>query len=370
MKKIICHISSAHDRYDTRIFLKQAISLSRAGFNTNYIVIDGNDDESLKGVNIINANKKKRTLNRIEKIIMGPFLIYKKIKILNPEVVHFHDPELILFGIYLKLRKIKVIYDIHETTWAHLLQNNNIPKGLRWILSMFFKYFEKYLSRFFNALIFATKGIQDNFSKNSKCSEVINNYPLIGDLDNIGKNDKVYNEIIYLGGINSARGIESLIKSLELTNTKLNLIGDFTEKGLKEKLSKLKGWNQVIYHGFCSREKTSKIISRCFAGLVTYYDAPNYIKAQPNKLFEYMVCGLPVVSSNFELWKLIIEGNKCGVCVNPKNPKEIANTIEYLKKNKRKAKLMGNKGREAVINKYNWTLEEKKLLNLYKKILS
>jgi len=83
-----------------------------------------------------------------------------------------------------------------------------------------------------------------------------------------------------------------------------------------------------------------------------------------------MSAEIPVVASNFPLWKEIVEGSKCGICVNPTNPQEIANAIKYLLKNDKIAKEMGRNGRLAVESKYNWESEEKKLVNLYKKLLN
>lgn len=92
---------------------------------------------------------------------------------------------------------------------------------------------------------------------------------------------------------------------------------------------------------------------------------PNYVDAQPNKMFEYMSAGLPVIASNFPLWKEIIEGNQCGICVNPLEPKEIAAAIDWLTQNPEAAEQMGKNGRKAVEEKYNWQNEEEKLINLY-----
>ena len=78
-----------------------------------------------------------------------------------------------------------------------------------------------------------------------------------------------------------------------------------------------------------------------------------------------MSSGLPVIASNFPLWRKVIEGNKCGICVNPLDPKEIANAINFLIDNPKEAHQMGINGKEAVMAKYNWQIEEMKLFQLY-----
>ena len=83
-----------------------------------------------------------------------------------------------------------------------------------------------------------------------------------------------------------------------------------------------------------------------------------------------MSAGIPVIASNFPLWKNIIEGNNCGICVDPTNPSQIAVAMNFLKENPEEAKIMGDNGRKAVLEKFNWENEEKKLIELYNTILS
>jgi glycosyltransferase involved in cell wall biosynthesis len=102
---------------------------------------------------------------------------------------------------------------------------------------------------------------------------------------------------------------------------------------------------------------------------VLYHSGPNHDDSQPNKLFEYMAAGLPVIASNFALWKEIVEKNQCGICVNPLNPQEIATAINWMLQNPAGANLMGKNGQNAVLEKYNWETESQKLIKFYKEIL-
>jgi len=111
------------------------------------------------------------------------------------------------------------------------------------------------------------------------------------------------------------------------------------------------------------------VLARSMAGLVTLHPIVNYIDALPVKMFEYMVAGIPVIASNFPLWREIIEGNKCGLCVDPLNPSEIAKAIDYIVTHPAAAQQMGENGFRAVKEQYNWAIEEKKLLALYEQLL-
>ena len=71
------------------------------------------------------------------------------------------------------------------------------------------------------------------------------------------------------------------------------------------------------------------------------------------------------MASNFPLWEEIILGNKCGITVNPLDPEELAEKIEYLLGNPEERRKMGENGRKVFIEKYNWDHEKRKLLQIY-----
>ena len=75
---------------------------------------------------------------------------------------------------------------------------------------------------------------------------------------------------------------------------------------------------------------------------------------------------LPIIASDFEYFKNIFKELGCGINVDPRNSRKIAKTIDYLVDNPNIRYDMGENGYKAVINKYNWNIEEKKLINFYK----
>ena len=89
----------------------------------------------------------------------------------------------------------------------------------------------------------------------------------------------------------------------------------------------------------------------------------------PNKLFDYMLMSLPVVVSNFPLYRDVVQTHQCGLTVDPARPQEIARAIVYLIEHPREAQQMGANGRRAVLEKYNWEKESQKLLQIYDTVL-
>ena len=81
-----------------------------------------------------------------------------------------------------------------------------------------------------------------------------------------------------------------------------------------------------------------------------------------------MAQGIPLVASNFDLWKAIIEKVDCGICIDPSSPNGISEAIHLSVSDKDKAKQMGENGRAAVLETFNWAPEEKKLIQIYQEL--
>ena len=86
-----------------------------------------------------------------------------------------------------------------------------------------------------------------------------------------------------------------------------------------------------------------------------------------NKIFEYMEAGLPIICTDYDLWKEIVDKYDCGICVEPNNAKQIEEAIQFLISNKEKAYQMGQNGRKAVLLEYNWNTQEKEYLRIFRK---
>jgi len=160
-----------------------------------------------------------------------------------------------------------------------------------------------------------------------------------------------------------------MVCALECTDTRLVLAGKFASTDDFDSAKSMKGWAQVDYRGQVDRSEVAKILTESSAGLALYHPGPNHDDSQPNKLFEYMAAGIPVIASNFPLWKEIVVKNECGICVDPLNPEEIAAAINWVLQNPMAAASMGRNGLNAVLEKYNWEAESQKLNSFYEKLL-
>jgi glycosyltransferase involved in cell wall biosynthesis len=343
-------------------------SLANNGYRVFLVVADGKGDELVNNINIIDAGSQGN--NRLTRMIVTTRKVFEKAVGLDAVIYHLHDPELIPFAGKFQKKGKKVIFDAHEDVPLQILSKPYLSKPVALSFSKLIELYEKIVYKKVDFIITATPVIRNKFSMINNNTVDINNFPLLNELYSENSNVVKQNEICYIGGLSKVRGIKELVLALEHSGEcKLNLAGIFKEKDYENEVIKTKGWEKVIYHGHLNRKEIKTILSKSKAGMVTLLPIKNYIESQPVKMFEYMSAGLPVISSNFPLWKEIVEGNNCGICVNPDNPLEIAKAIQYIFDNHDITEQMGKNGRQAVIEKYNWEIEEKKLLNVYEQLL-
>jgi glycosyltransferase involved in cell wall biosynthesis len=296
--------------------------------------------------------------------------IFRKALALDSDIYHLHDPELIPVGLKLKRRGKTVIFDSHEDLPAQILTKPYLgPVALR-LLSQAAVIYERRACRQFDGIIGATAHIRDKFSAINPRTIDVNNFPIIGELESAIPWSAKGAEVCYVGNISAVRGIRALVRANSFTQSKarLNLVGSFAEPAIEREVKTCQGWECVDQFGVLDRAGVRDVLSRSMAGLVTLLPIPSYLDSLPVKMFEYMAAGIPVIGSNFPLWRSIIEKGNCGICVDPCDPRAIADAIDRLVTNPELAKRMGDNGRRLVIEKYNWGTEAMKLLSFYSSI--
>ncbi len=367
MPSKIAHLTSAHPRYDTRIFIKECTSLADAKYHVSLVVADGGGDEIKNGVHFVDVGEKEG--NRFTRMTKTVRKVYKKAIELDADVYHLHDPELIPIGLKLKKKGKIIIFDAHEDLPNQLLEKSYLNKFLLKILSKIATRYESYSTKKFDAIITATPFIRDKFLAYNPKTIDINNFPKLSEFPPYIQTNR-NNTIVYIGEIARVRGIKEIVKALQYTpQVRLNLGGNFCESDVEADVKSYPQWNQVNELGFLNRLEVSQILSQSTAGLVTLHPTRSYIDSLPVKMFEYMASSLPIIASDFPLWRSIIEKAQCGICVDPLDPYAISEAINWILSHPSEAHLMGQNGLRAVQEKYNWEQEEKKLLALYSTLL-
>jgi len=365
MNKKICHLTSVHPRYDIRIFFKECKYLTLS-FDVSLVVADGKGDEEVDAIHIFDVGKPSSRLNRI---LFISDKIFKKAIDLDCEIYHFHDPELLNLGRKLIKRGRKVIYDAHEDVPRQIKAKKYINVVIRKLASFFIEHAENYYSKDFSAIITATEFIKQRFEKINTRTILVRNYPVFAEFKSDYASGRKENRICYVGGISEQRGINELIKIFKNAenNFFLELAGEIEDRKISERINRISP-DRIKYLGILDRTQIVELIGKSKIGLVILHPTPNHLNALPIKLFEYMAGGIPVIASDFALWKQIIEGNKCGICVNAFDLAAIHNAVQFLIDNESERVRMGENGRNAFIKSYQWDDEFNKLQNIYIKI--
>ncbi|QOY96187.1 glycosyltransferase [Massilia sp. UMI-21] len=365
----IVHLSSAHPRFDTRIFVKQCRSLASHGHDVALVVADGLGDGCHDGVRIVDVGLPS---GRRQRMLHGTRRVGRAALALDADVYQLHDPELIPVGLRLAFAGRKVVFDAHEDVPSQLLDKPYLsPRSAR-LLSRAYRRFERAALGRFDGVLAATPLIRSRLSEHNPLTVDVNNYPRAEEFAAAPPAAQPRDSFCYVGSISAIRGVRELVKACALLRTpaRLALAGSFAEADLEAEVRRQPGWRRVDALGHLDRAGVAGVMTRAFAGLVTLQPTASYREALPVKMFEYMAAGIPVIASDFPLWRDIVEGSRCGLCVDPRDPAAIAAAIDHLAAHPHQAREMGANGRRAVRERYNWEHEADKLIAFYADVLA
>jgi len=364
----VCHLSSVHRANDIRIFHKECVSLAQAGFDVTLIAVAAAVPD--RGVKVIQLSDQG---NRLQRMVGRARTAYRHALAVDAEIYHFHDPELLPYGLMLKRRTgARVIFDSHECFREDIVAKDWIPAVLRQPVGRVVGGVEDFVVRRIDQVVAATPHIAESFERQAKRVVTINNYPLADEFavsaDTISTDR---NGICYVGAISFVRGIIPFLDALSHVDegVQVDVAGPFASEAVEKAATTHPNWSRVTFHGQVGRDQVAQIYARSFAGIVTFLPAPNHVYSQPNKLFEYMSAGIPVICSHFPLWRDVIEGGNCGIAVDPAAPVEIAAAIEKLWSDQELGRSMARRGVALIQDTYNWGREGRRLVETYDELL-
>lgn len=358
----VCHVSSAHRSHDIRIFVKECRSLAAAGHEV-YFVVHG-ESEEVDGVRIVGLGDPPAS--RRERMTAGARGAFEEAAALRADVYHLHDPELLPYVGRLKKLGAKVVFDSHEDVAGQIMEKDWIPVPLRRLVSRVYRLYEGRATRAVDAVVAATPHIADQFQGRARSVVAVNNYPM---LDDIAFQERPFRErpraVCYTGGVNDIRGGRIMLEAMKDVDGTLVIAGP-----CETSLSAAPASSSVEYLGVLPHERVNDVYAGSRAGVILYQPAENHCESQPNKLFEYMAAGLPVIASDFPLWREVVEGSGCGICVAPSDAEAAGEAAAFLINDPERAQRMGACGRRAVEERYNWAIEKEQLFSLYKELIN
>lgn len=369
--KRVCHITSAHNRYDVRIFQKECKSLATHGYDVTLIVNDRNEDEIKDNIKIISTKFKPK--NRVDRLLNSRKYIFKKAIDVDADIYHFHDPELLPVGNRLKKYGKKVIFDSHENYTMQIKEKQYISKVLRGLISKIYKIYETYSVKKIDSVIFPCMLNNVNpFENRAKKTVFINNVPVLSTFYDKYKDNYVkgHRTICHVGSLTYNRGITHLIKAAYKASANLILGGTLSPENYHDEVKNMEEFSCVDYRGYVNHDEVVSIYGSSIIGVCNILNVGQYNKSDnfATKVYEYMSMGIPVILSDYPYAREVLSQYKFGITVDPENIEEVSDAILYLLSNPELVKQMGQEGRRAVKEKFNWNNEERKLLELYESL--
>jgi glycosyltransferase involved in cell wall biosynthesis len=368
--KSVTHLTSVHPRYDTRIFFKECVSLAKdTRYQVNLVVADSLGDETKHGVSIYDVGKES---SRIRRVRLATKRVLAQAIALKSQLYHIHDPELIPVGLKLKKMGKRVIFDIHEHISLQIKDKTYLNVVLRHILSKVYAFYEQYALRKFDYLVLAETSYEPYYRQINRTVTVLN-MPDIHMLKPFYSEEREENGMFYIGGISNERGLDTTIEMVQILKEKIpdihmHYVGHTYSDILKHlDIADIK--EHITFYGPLPLTEGMILSKKAKVGLSILKPLANYQRSYSTKVFEYMAIGLPVVTSNFPLYKEIIEKYGCGICVDPLNPKEAADAVERIVTSPQEAHRMSQNGIRAVNEHFNWEIEKGKLLKVYDAVL-
>ncbi len=372
MVQRICHVSTVHRGVEIRIARKQVASLAAAGFDA-HLIIPATAAEVAEartlGITLHSLGDDARP-GRLSRMTRRMAHARRLAREVDADLYHFHDPELIGLGLALKRAGKKVVMDVHEDLASQILGKAWIRPWLRPFVARAARRAEHFGARRFDAVVAAYPFVGTLFEREARRVAVVRNFPLLHELPEEARPANTPRDTVaYVGGISRSRGILEAVQAVDKAGVRLALAGRFIVAAERAEVVAEPGWARVDDQGWVDRPGIQRIFAESFAGLCTLYPGPSHIQTEPIKLFEYMAAGLPVVVSTIPGWQRLIDETGCGLVVDPKDPDAIAAAITYLRDHPDEATAMGQRGRAAVLDRFNWDHEAYKLVALYRSLL-
>jgi len=370
---LICHVSSVHSAGDPRIRLKQLASVSQRYGRTIFITgdlespVSDNKSDRIE-IKKVSPGRKNRILRLL---ITSPRCILVALRF-KAEIYHLHDPELLPWAWILRLSGGKIVYDTHEDYVSSIGQKKYLPRLVRKIFGYAIGILEKILSTGYRKVI-----AEKYYAKRFPDAVPVLNYPVLKDLLPINAFSACSMAVIYTGNITPDRGAFDMaafhnysekykVKAVGRCSQSLHGKLDTFEQSFTKQPIEVEGVGYFV--------QFSEIISayrecRWLAGVALFPNTEHYREKELTKFFEYMAVGLPIIASDFPVWKRLIEDQGVGICVPPGDNQSIESALNWLKANPGEAQEMGRRGKELARTQYSWESQAARLIDFYEEIL-
>jgi glycosyltransferase involved in cell wall biosynthesis len=347
---------SLSKRYSMLILGWNREGLSKKKLTDNYIV-------DLKLFNL------KAPFGKLSLVAYFPLFwmwILFKLFMYRPKVVHACDLDTVLpcyiYKIIFRRRLVFDVFDRYAMGYIPQFLEPGSPK-FKTLYSLV-NLFEELFSKEANVLINVSDELLRTFQRRPKYSAIIMNCPEDHVIDRVKSEDYMLT-LVYTGNITRNRGLDRIAAAIkDLTNVELVIAGRVVDKELLDHILEI---SNVKYKGLLQQSDALELEAYSDV-MIILYDLKDLINnfAMPNKIFEAMMFGLPIITN---VTPELINRVDCGIIVDYNDINQVKAAVVYLKDNIELRRRLGNNGRKAFLQKYNWTMMEQELYKIYGNLL-
>ena len=372
----VAYLCAKHPPYDKRVFYKVSITLSNNEIDV--VNICPNTKNNIKNkIKILGFKQKKGFIGRLFSL----YKLYKMGRKINANVLIAPEPDslLIAYCIKRKQKDVKVIFDSHEHYYNYFNNYFN-NKFINSVLNKLIDRILNYLIKRIYGVIVVTNKMWKKYKKINANTYLIpnTNYFVSKGKNYLSKNNFCNNKkyFIYVGIIYYPKIIIDAAKILKFKNANISILilGGFSKNSsdynkntedFKDKIFQENLQEYIIFIEWVPYYMVQEYIMSSIGGLVLMNpNSRNLNNFLPNKLFDYMASGIPIIAFDYPEISKIIREERCGIVVKKNNAKLLTDAMLIIVKDKRKKEIMGKNSYLAMKNKYDWSFYEKKLIKI------
>lgn len=295
------------------------------------------------------------------------------------DVIHIHDLPLAKVGYEAKVKYgCRFVLDLHEN-WPVLLQlsthTNTFLGRLLSSNNQWVKYEVEMCMKADRIVVVVDEAKNRVIALGISPEKVfvVSNTLNIDQFDPIERNhfDTSEFRMLYVGGINYHRGIQNVIKALAILKERnidvhFDLVGNGSYlANIVQLIKELQVEEMVTFHGFKHYSQIVDVYESASAALIPHVKSGHTDNTVPHKIFQYMYAGIPMIVSDCNPLERIVNETKSGMVYHYDDANALAEKITSLYSDRDRLYDYVKEGRKAVIEKYNWAVDGKRLSEMY-----
>ena len=373
----IAYVSVVHPLHDHRFLYKQCKGLADNGFDVEYYVKTEKDCV----VNNVKIIALKEHSNRLKRFLSDFSILPRLIKG-RYNAVHLVDPELLPIGILLKLlTKSVIVFDAHEDYVSFMSHKHYLPSFLTAAFSAGVKFILHLSSLVLDGFVFADEVTEKEFKRLPNTRKILfRNFPLLSLFPNDPENwtERKY-DVAFVGTMSRTSGTFVMLEAINTVKDKYPALkclfigqpGDEIKHKVEEYIKQINLDKHIEFTCRVPHSDVPNLLQQCRIGLIGLLDMPKFHKNIAAKMFEYLACGMPIVSSDLPPERKYIVSGEHGYLVPPGDSAAMAEAISKILSNPELGRKISKACRRYMLDKgYFAENEVEKLVKFYEYLLA